>query len=250
MMQLLTNAVRSVRAVVYLLFCAATVIPFALLTLPLWLTPPVFRFQVTRWWPRLATIAAQYILGIRWQVIGQENLPAHQGVIVLPKHQSTWETYFIAGFMQPYPVFVYKKELHFVPFFGWGIKSLNWIAIDRKKRAAAFEQVKQGGRRIVDEGRNLIMFPEGTRTQMGKKTNYKAGGTRLACELGVTVVPMAHNAGALWARGAWLKTPGLITVSYGKPISALGREPNELLAEVEAWIEAEVKRLSPNFYRA
>ena len=238
----------SLRAAFYLVFCAVTVIPFALLALPMWLIPPVWRFRVLRWWPRTATIAAQYILGIRWQVIGQENLPANQGVIVLPKHQSTWETYFIAGFMQPYPVFVYKKELHFVPFFGWGIKSLNWIAIDRTKRAVAFEQVKQGGRRIVDEGRNLIMFPEGTRTKMGTKTIYKAGGTKLACALGATVMPMAHNAGALWARGAWLKTPGLITVSYGKPISAVDREPVELLAEVEAWIEAEVKRLSPSFY--
>ena len=246
-MTALNQAVQALRAVLYLLYCFATVVPFALAALPLWLTPPVTRFRVLRWWPRLATHAARWILGIRWQVKGLENLPAH-GAILMPKHQSTWETYFLCGFIQPYPVFVYKKELHLIPFFGWGIQSLAWIAIDRKQKSAAFAQVQAGAQTILDSGRSVIMFPEGTRTRIGAKTTYKAGGTRLACALGCEVVPIAHNAGALWPRGAWLKQAGLITVSIAPAMSAQGREPNELLAEVEAWIEAEMRTLAPEHY--
>ena len=240
------------RAIVYLVYCGVTVIPFALAAIPLWILPAQTRFAVLRWWPRLAVHAARWILGIRWEVKNLHNLPVH-GAVIMPKHQSTWETYFIAGFMQPYPVFVYKKSLHWIPFFGWGIKSLAWIDIDRNKRAAAFEQVKQGGRRIIDEGRNIIMFPEGTRTRIGADTTYKAGGTRLAAALSAKIVPVAHNAGALWPRGAWLKTPGLITFSFGAPIDATddnseAKDSEILLAEVKTWIEGEMRVISPEFY--
>ncbi len=245
----MSSAWYSLRAVVFLLYCIVTVIPFAFAALPMWLTPPLTRFRFLRWWPRLATHAARWILGIRWEVKGLENLPAH-GAILMPKHQSTWETYFLCGFFEPFPVFVYKKELHMIPFFGWGIKSLAWIAIDRKQKAAAFAQVQAGARTILDSGRSVIMFPEGTRTRIGAKTSYKAGGTRLACALGCEVVPIAHNAGAVWPRGAWLKTPGLVTVSIAPPISAVGRDSNELLAQVEAWIEAEMRVISPKHYPA
>lgn len=241
------NFIRGLRATLFLAYCAITVIPFALIALLLWVTPPMWRFGIVRWWPRLATYAAKYILGIDWQIKGLENLPKH-GAIIMPKHQSTWETYFIAGFLEPYPVFVYKKELHMIPFFGWGIKSLNWIAIDRKARSAAFEQVTTGGKRILAEGRNVIMFPEGTRTRIGAKTAYKSGGTRLACAIGAQIVPIAHNAGAFWPRGAWLKTPGLITVSIGPAIDSVGREPDVLLREVEQWIETEMKVIAPTHY--
>ncbi len=239
--------IQHLRAIVYLLYCFVTVVPFAFLALPLWLCPPLMRFRVLRWWPRLATHAARWILGIRWQVKGMENLPKH-GAVLMPKHQSTWETYFLCGFLDPYPVFVYKKELHWVPFFGWGIKSLAWVAIDRSQKAAAFEQVKVAGKAIVDGGRSVIMFPEGTRTKIGAKTTYKAGGTRLATAIDAPIVPIAHNAGALWARGAWLKNAGLVTVSIGQTIDPKGQTPDELLQQVETWIESEMKVISPEHY--
>lgn len=239
--------IQHLRAALYLAYCFVTVVPFALAAIPLWLCPPLMRFKVLRWWPRLATHAARWILGIRWQIKGLDNLPKH-GAVLMPKHQSTWETYFLCGFLDPYPVFVYKKELHWVPFFGWGIKSLAWVAIDRNQKAAAFEQVKTAGKTIIDGGRSMIMFPEGTRTKIGAKTVYKAGGTRLACAIGAPIVPIAHNAGALWARGAWLKKSGLITVSIAPPIASQGREPEALLAQVEHWIEGEMRVISPEHY--
>ena len=247
LLRMLQLPLQHCRAALYLLYCFVTVVPFALLALPLWLTPPLMRFRVLRWWPRLATHAARWILGVRWQVKGMENLPKH-GAILMPKHQSTWETYFLCGFLDPYPVFVYKKELHWVPFFGWGIKSLAWVAIDRSKKAAAFEQVKAAGKTIVEGGRSVIMFPEGTRTKIGAQTAYKAGGTRLAAAIDAPIVPIAHNAGALWPRAAWLKKPGLITVSIGAPIAPAGQNPEVLLAQVQSWIEAEMRVISPEYY--
>jgi 1-acyl-sn-glycerol-3-phosphate acyltransferase len=235
------------RAALFLLYCFVTVVPFAFAALPMWLAPPLMRFRMLRWWPRLAVYAARWILGVRWQVKGLEHLPKN-GAIIMPKHQSTWETYFLCGFLEPYPVFVYKKELHWIPFFGWGIKSLAWVAIDRNQKMAAFEQVKAAGKTIVEGGRSVIMFPEGTRTTIGAKTSYKAGGTRLATAIDAPIVPIAHNAGALWPRGAWLKKSGLITVSIGPSIAAAGQTPEALLAQVEQWIEAEMNIISPEYY--
>lgn len=237
------------RACIYGLYCLITVIPFALLAIPLWLCPVSIRFAVLRWWPRLAIYAARLILGINWNIKGLEYLPKHgHSCILMPKHQSTWETFFLCGFLNLSPVFVYKKQLNWIPFFGWGLKSLRWIAIDRKKRLAAFEQVKLASHTVVNQGRSIIMFPEGTRTQIGTDTSYKSGGTRLAIHLGLAVIPIAHNAGALWPRRAWLKHPGLITLSIGPPIVSLNKDSDTLLFEVKRWIEQEMQRISPEYY--
>jgi 1-acyl-sn-glycerol-3-phosphate acyltransferase len=239
----------NLKAITYVLYCLVTVVPFALIAIPLWLFPVATRFAVLRWWPRLATHAARWILGIRWQVKGLENLPKYgAGAVLMPKHQSTWETYFFCGFLESSPVFVYKKQLHWIPFFGWGLKSLNWVAIDRNQRIAAFEQVKQAGRVIIDSGRSMVMFPEGTRTRMGADTVYKSGGARLALHLNVPIVPIAHNAGALWARKAWLKHPGIVTISIGAPIPTHNKPADVLLNEVKMWIETEMRHISPDFY--
>lgn len=239
----------NLRACVYVLYCLITVIPFAALAIPLWLCPVSTRFAVLRFWPRLAVHAARWILGIRWHIKGLEYLPQYgAGAVLMPKHQSTWETFFLCGFLESSPVFVYKKQLNWIPLFGWGLKSLKWIAIDRTQRVAAFEQVKLASRTVIDNGRSIIMFPEGTRTTIGAETAYKSGGTRLAIHLGVPVIPIAHNAGALWPRRAWLKQPGLITVSIGKPISSINKESEQLLSEVKSWIEYEMQCISPEFY--
>ncbi len=239
----------NLRALIYALFCVATVLPFSLLALPLWLCPLSVRFAVLRLWPKYAVYAARWILGIRWEIKGLDNLPkTGDSAVLMPKHQSTWETYFLCGFLQSSPVFVYKKQLHWIPMFGWGLKSLNWVAIDRSKRLAAFEQVKQAGEAVVKSGRSMVMFPEGTRTAIGADTAYKSGGTRLAAHLNVPIIPIAHNAGALWSRGAWLKQAGLITVSIGAPIHVAGKDAEMLLAEVKAWIENEMQQIAPEYY--
>lgn len=238
----------AVRAVLFLLFQLITVVPVAfgcLLCAPL---PLHLRYRFTMIWPKMVIWGARTILGIRYRVLGQENLP-DAPAIILSKHQSSWETLFYPSFMRHELCYVFKRELLFIPFFGWGIWLLEMIHIDRRKGIDAFEQVVEQGARKLAEGRWLIMFPEGTRTRVGSKGRYKTGGPRFACRTGALVIPIAVNSGECWPRNAFLKTPGLITVSIGKPISPEGKKPDQLGREVEDWIEGEMRRISPHAYR-
>jgi 1-acyl-sn-glycerol-3-phosphate acyltransferase len=151
--------------------------------------------------------------------------------------------------IMPHPLaYVFKKELLRIPFFGWAIGSLDMIHIDRKQGTQAFTKVVEQGKRLLDKGTWVIMFPEGTRTARGQQGVYKTGGTRLAIETGAPVVPVAVTSAKCWPKKAFIKTPGIVDISIGKPISSVGREPAELMREVEAWIEAEMRRLDAQAY--
>jgi 1-acyl-sn-glycerol-3-phosphate acyltransferase len=236
-----------IRATIYLLLLSITVIPIAigcLLAAPL---PLHWRYQFTIWYPRLAIFFGRVVCGMRYRIEGMEHLPDGP-CILLSKHQSAWETLLYPSVMPRELCFVYKRELHWIPFFGWGIALLHMVSIDRSKGKDAFENVVRQGTQKMAEGRWIIMFPEGTRIPVGKKGIYKTGGTRLAVRLGVPVVPIAHNAGERWPRNSFIKTPGLITVSIGHPIASTGLSPDELMAKVESWIEGEMRRISPQVY--
>jgi len=166
----------------------------------------------------------------------------------MPKHQSTWETFFLISYMPREAVFVFKRELLWVPFFGWGLGLLRMIHIDRSKGADAFEQVVGQGAEKLAQRRWIVMFPEGTRTQPGTEGRYKTGGARLALRTGVPVVPIAVNSGECWPKGGWIKRPGLITVSIGDPITTQGKTPEAITEEVRQWIEAEMRVLNPERY--
>jgi 1-acyl-sn-glycerol-3-phosphate acyltransferase len=230
------------RSLLYFLFLCVTVIPYAFACL-LWAPLPLrWRYQLTAGWPRLAVWAAATICGIRWQVKGSENLPAGP-TILLSKHQSAWETLFFTAYLPRQVCFVYKKELHYIPFFGWGLALLRMIPIDRSKGRDAFEQVLRQGRARLGEGRWPLLFPEGTRVAPGKMARFKRGGALLAARTGTPVVPIAHNAGECWQRKAFIKRPGLITVSIGPAIDAKGIPPEALNRKVHDWIEKEMKNL-------
>jgi len=230
------------RSLLFLLFQTATVVPFAFASILMLPLPLHFRYRVIACWPRICIWALRVLCGVRWEVQGMENLPDGP-CILLSKHQSTWETFFFPATMPRELCFVYKRELHWVPFFGWGIASLRMIHINRGRSQQAWESVVAQGSQRMAEGRWIIMFPEGTRTPAGTKGRYKSGGTRLAVRLGVPVVPIAHNAGRFWPRKRFLKTPGTVHVSIGAPIPSVGSTPERLIAEVEQWIEAEVERI-------
>lgn len=238
----------ALRSTLFLLFQIITVIPYALACL-LWAPLPLhWRYKFTAGWPALIIWAARWITGIRYRVIGAENLPDGPAIL-LSKHQSTWETFFYPAYMPRELCFVFKRELLFVPFFGWGIALLSMIHIDRRRGTDAFEHVVRQGSRKLAEGRWIIMFPEGTRTPAGSQGKYKSGGARLAVRTGVPVVPIAVNSGECWPRKSFIKHPGLITVSIGKPIESAGKSTERLNTEVAAWIESEMRRLSPHLYR-
>jgi 1-acyl-sn-glycerol-3-phosphate acyltransferase len=211
--------------------------------------PYTKRYYVTSRWNEFIIWLAKVLCGIRYQIKGYENLP-DRPVILLSKHQSAWETIFLLCKMPRPLVFVLKKELIYIPLFGWALALLRMIAIDRKNGKDAFAQVaKQGARRLKD-GQWIIMFPEGTRIPVGQAGKYKGGGARLAVETHTEVVPIALNAGECWPKNSFIKKPGLVTVSIGKPISSRGLTPTELMQQVENWIESEMRVISPHAYPA
>lgn len=236
-----------IRATAFQLFLIITVIPYAIACL-IWAPLPLrLRYRLTVGWPRMAVWAASVFLGIRWQIKGRENLPDGPAIL-LSKHQSAWETLFFPAHMPRQVCFVYKRELHRLPFFGWGLALLRMIPIDRSKGRDAFEQVVRLGNQRLQEGRWPLLFPEGTRVPPGKAGRYKMGGARLAVRTAAPVIPIAHNAGELWPRRAFLKRPGMITVSIGPAIDPQGLSAEALNDRVRDWIESEMRRLNPERY--
>lgn len=235
------------RSTLYMAFLVVTVIPYALCCI-FWAPLPLrWRYRLTLGWPRTALWGARWILGIRYRATGRAHLPDGP-VIILSKHQSAWETLYFAATLPRHVVFVYKRELHHVPFFGWSLALLRMIPIDRSRARDALEQVVRIGSQRLREGRWPVLFPEGTRMPPGETGRYGVGGALLSCRSGVPVIPVAHNAGECWPRNAFIKQPGLVTVSFGPPISPQGHNPASLNAAARDWIEAEMRQLNPERY--
>ena len=242
------------RSVIHALWMLLTVIPFAIVILAGAAVgvrgEPLYR--IARTWLRLVIEGLRVICGVRWRVSGFEHLPLGQTspAILLVKHQSTFET-FLLPVLMPHPLaYVFKKELLYVPFFGWAIGRLDMIHIDRSQRAQAFRKVVEQGVELLAKGVWIIMFPEGTRIARGQAGQFKSGGTRLAVATGAPVIPIAVTSAKVWPRKAFIKRPGVVDVSIGAPIPSAGRDPEELVREVETWIEAEMRRLDPEAYAA
>jgi 1-acyl-sn-glycerol-3-phosphate acyltransferase len=235
------------RAILYVVVMTLAVAPWSFVVLASLVTPPTTRYRLCVMWTRLAIYMAKWICGVTWRVEGWENLPDGP-TIVLPKHQSTWETFWLPTFLPRRLSFVYKRELHLIPFFGWGIATVGMINIDRSRGQGAFEQVVTQGQDHLRDGWWIVIFPEGTRTAPGSTKRYKTGGARLAVRTGVPVLPIAVNSGEVWPRGVLIRRPGEITISIGKPIETRGKGSEQVVAEVEAWIETEMRRLAPHRY--
>jgi 1-acyl-sn-glycerol-3-phosphate acyltransferase len=241
-----------IRSILHALWMLVTVVPYALAILlgALLGVRGVPLYRIAAAWLGLCISGARLLLGIRTRVTGMDNLPLGEKspAILLLKHQSTFETFLMPTLM-PHPLaYVFKKELLHVPFFGWAIGRLDMIHIDRSQGNRSFAKVVAQGKALLAQGIWIIMFPEGTRIARGQAGTYKTGGTRLAVETGAPVIPIAVSSAKCWPRKAFVKTPGVVDVSIGKPIPSLGRDPAELMQEVEAWIEAEMRRLDPEAY--
>ena len=244
----------ALRSTLFVLWMALTVVPWALAVLAM----SLFVSSTTLYWAcvgwlRVAMWGCRTFCGVVPRVRGMEHVPdaadARGAVLLAPKHQSTWETFALPTLM-PHPLaYVFKRELLYIPFFGWAMGRLDMIHIDRSKRAEAWGKVAEQGRRLFAEGVWVIMFPEGTRTPRGSQGPYKNGAARLAVATGVPVVPIAVASARCWPRKSFLVRPGVVDVSIGPPISSAGREPDALMREVEAWIEAEMRRIDPDAYR-
>ncbi len=238
------------RSLLFVLFMAATITPWALavVIVSIFTRGPVI-YTMCVGWLRTAIWGAKVICGVHARLHGMERLPDYP-VVLLPKHQSTWETFAFPGLM-PHPLcYVFKRELLYIPFFGWAMARMDMIHIDRSKRSQAWNLVAEQGRKFMEKGHWVIMFPEGTRAARGGRGVYKAGGTRLAIATGRPVLPVAVTSARCWPRKSFILRPGVIDLSVGHPIESAGREPEELMREVETWIEAEMRRLDPEAYPA
>jgi len=230
-------------AIVWSMLTAPLVVIAALALRGLW------GYRLGKLWRLGIQFGVENILGIRPKVIGLENMPK-EPCVILAKHQSAWETMTLQDTVPSgaYCVFVLKKELLKVPLVGWGLAAMKMISIDRAAGKDALDQVVIQGRERLKQGFYVILFPEGTRVAPGQKKRFKPGGAYLATHVGCKVVPVAHNAGELWPRQAFLKTPGTVTISIGPAFDATGMTEADVNQRAEAWIEDEMHRISPHRY--
>ncbi len=237
----MNSAIAALRSTFYTLLQIIITPFYTLIILASFPLTPLNRSRITSGWAHIMLYLIRVICGVRYRVLGIENIPKIPS-IVLSKHQSAWET---LAFQQIFPpqVWVLKKELLRIPFFGWGLAMTSPIAINRSSVRAALKQIVQQGKDRLNQGFWIVIFPEGTRIVPGKKGKYAIGGAWLATHTGVPVVPVAHNAGEFWGKNSFIKRPGTITVSIGTPIDPAGMEASELNARVESWIELEVARI-------
>ncbi len=231
-----------VRATLFwIAFLPAGLLCATLLSLMFFL-PLEARILVIRAWMSCALIILRVLCGIKYTVEGLENIPEN-GFIVMSKHSSTWETVVIQRFFRPL-VWVVKRELTWIPFFGWGLKAMDAIALNRGTGRRAINQLVQESRFHMDQGRILMLFPEGTRVLPLQRKPFKIGGAIVSQRTGYAVLPIAHNAGEFWPRHSWIKWPGTIRVVIGKPIDPAGKKPEEIIDEVATWITNECERIS------
>ena len=229
------------RALRFLLFNILSWVGVVLWGLAVFIVTPFghrYPYAVARSWCRYISFLARTLCGLRYRVVGRENFPDEPNVIFL-KHSSAFETYLqIQEF--PRACWVLKKELLLVPIFGWSLRAMQAIAIDRSAGSAAVRQVVEQGKDRLSKGIWVSIFPEGTRMPAGETKRYGISGTLLAQEAGVKIIPIAHNAGYHWPRHAKSIKPGEVVFVVGEPVDPAGRDLREVNAEIQDWVESEV----------
>lgn len=234
----------TLRSLIYFIFLFLSTIVYSttLLVMALWI-PFTTRCQIANAWARANLKALKIICLLDYQVTGLENLPV-ENCIIMAKHQSTWETIALRGILPSIQTWVLKRELLAIPFFGWALRLFEPIAINRKAGSTAVKQLITKGIAALQQGRWVIIFPEGTRVDPGKKKKYSIGGAILAQKSGYPIVPIAHNAGVYWRRRGLYKLSGTIQVIVGKPIITTEKRANQINQEVELWIETQLQKLT------
>ena len=232
---------------------------FLLIFTPIWsilciLVFPVLnpenRYRFIGLWNKIVIALLQPLCGIRYEIRGMENMmqALDQPIVILSKHQSAYETIAYIALLPKQICFVLKRELLWIPFFGWALGLLKMIHINRASRETAALSVASQGRKRLSEGKWILMFPEGTRTAIGSHKPYRKGGARLASATGATVIPIAHNAGRCWPKNRFVKNPGVVVFSIGPAIPSQGKTADQLHKEVEEWIETEMRAIDPSAY--
>jgi 1-acyl-sn-glycerol-3-phosphate acyltransferase len=216
--------------------------PLSLILLILFVPFPI-RFRIISRWGRFNIWWLGVTCGVHYQVEGLDNIPSDRAAIIYVKHESTWETFAMQKFFPPH-AWILKRTLLFIPLFGWGLASLKPIAINRGSGHKAVNQIVEKGTQKLKEGQWVMVFPEGTRVPNGSLKKFGIGGAALAEKSGFPIVPVAHNAGAHWPRGSFIKYPGTIHIVIGKPIPTQGKSASQINKEAEAWMKATMERIN------
>jgi 1-acyl-sn-glycerol-3-phosphate acyltransferase len=224
------------RSCVFAVVLPVFTIFYSLLCVASRVLPLRYRFPIVMGWTRSAVWFLKVICHINYQETGMQNIPRNRSGIIMSKHQSSWETFYLPGHFHETAI-ILKRELCWVPFFGWGMAAIDPIAINRSEGSSAMAQVMKQGKECLAQGRWILVFPEGTRITPGQVGKYKLGGARLAVESGSPIIPVAHNAGRYWSKRKFIKTPGTVQVVFGPVIETVGRTPEAVLEETKNWIE-------------
>ena len=200
------------------------------------------RYRLAMVWNRFALRWIAISCGVRYRIEGREHLPTN-GCVVVANHQSSWETLFLTSLF-PQLCILLKRELLRIPFFGWGLKMLQPIAIDRSNPRAALRQVVEGGTQRLASGCSVLIFPEGTRVDAGEPLRFSRSAAQLAIRAGVGIVCVAHDAGKCWPAHRFLKYPGTINVVISAPLPSAGSDANELTREAQDWIQQQLDRFT------
>jgi len=231
-----------IRSTLFFIYSTIAIFFYSLVVACSFPLPLRFRHAEVRVFLRIYFFMLKIICHIDYQVKGQEHIPHDRGGVVMSKHQSTWETFFLPLIFHD-PAVIVKRELLWIPFFGWGLAASDPIAINRSAKSSAMQQVVNKGKKCLDQGRWVLVFPEGTRIPPGMIGKYKLGGARLAQATGYPVVPVAHNAGRFWGKRKFIKYPGTVQLVIGPVIESTNRTPEEILTLTKNWIEETMARL-------
>jgi len=230
------------RSVLFFLYSTLGIAIYSLLCVVSLAIPLRYRHVIIRNFLNMTMWMLKKVCYIDYQVTGLENIPKDRVGVILSKHQSTWETFFLPLIFRD-PAVIVKRELLWIPFFGWGLAASEPISINRGARSSAMQQVIKKGKECLEKGRWVLLFPEGTRTPSGMVGHYKLGGARLAVAADVPVIPVAHNAGRYWPRRKFIKRPGTIQVVVGPLIETQGRTAEEVLRLTKEWIEGTMEKI-------
>lgn len=241
-MKMLNKLNLFMRSLIFSIISLTIIFFYSFISILLWPFPLRVRYAFIMSYTRFAIYLLKVICHIDYQIVGLENIPKNRNGIVLSKHQSTWETFFLPTIFSQAAI-ILKRELLWVPFFGWGLATLAPIAINRNQSTTAMDQIIKQGKKYLDSGRWVLIFPEGTRIPPGKIGKFRLGGARLAIATGYPIIPVAVNAGRCWPKQQFIKKPGLVTVAIGPLIETKGKTAEEVMLQAKKWIEDKMNQI-------
>lgn len=228
-----------IRSLIFSTCSIISMLLFSFVCVASYLVPLRWRHRSIRTYLRFYLWMLASICHIKYEVKGLENVPKDRVGVVLCKHSSAWETFYLPLAFHD-PAVIAKRELSWIPFFGWGLASSDPILINRSDKVSAMQQIINKGKRALDNHRWILVFPEGTRVPVGEVGRYHLGGARLAVANHVPVIPVAHNAGYFWRKRGFIKQPGTVQVVIGPLMETEGRTPEAVMESAKTWIESTV----------